>query len=266
MKKLLNQLNKLRIDIAKTVRDLRQERKWTQTELAEQLALSQSRLSEIERGDGSFTAEQLLLIMKLFNVSARGFTSVSHRDDDAELQNALARLGASHLQESDSVIPNEALEDLDTAVHRALVSGAPRLVTALGPVMVRHVDRVSLRKLDVRLAEAGLERRLAWFVESLLDAIRAALEVPLPRKVAKLYRRAALVLSSFLQSSAAHQRWSSVSPGELVPDILDATIRSERTLQEVKAARSQVAHRWGIVTAIQTEDFSRALRAAHVTG
>ena len=51
-------------------------------------------MSEIERGDGSFTAEQFLAILKLFNVPASHFTS-STPQPDSSLQNALARLGAA---------------------------------------------------------------------------------------------------------------------------------------------------------------------------
>jgi len=43
--------------------------------LAGQLGLEQSRLSEIERGDVSFTAEQFVAILKLFNVPPSHFAS-----------------------------------------------------------------------------------------------------------------------------------------------------------------------------------------------
>jgi transcriptional regulator with XRE-family HTH domain len=52
------ELKKSRAWIARNVRELRKERRWTQAELAKRLDLSQARLSEIEGGDGSFTAEQ----------------------------------------------------------------------------------------------------------------------------------------------------------------------------------------------------------------
>src|SRR5262245_15672041 len=84
--------------IADQVRALRQERHWTQATLADRLGLSQSRLSEIERGAGSFTAEQLLAMLRTFNVPLSYFAAPT-RDPEAEIQNALARLGAAHLQE-----------------------------------------------------------------------------------------------------------------------------------------------------------------------
>src|ERR1035438_2790437 len=86
-------LKKSRTSIARKVQDLRRARHWTQAELARLLHLSQSRLSEIEGGDGSFTAEQFLTILRLFNVAASEFVH-EHADPTAELQNALARLGA----------------------------------------------------------------------------------------------------------------------------------------------------------------------------
>ncbi len=61
-------LEKNRRKIVARVRELRLERRWTQEELAKKLGLSQARLSEIERGGGSFAAEQLVELLQLFNV------------------------------------------------------------------------------------------------------------------------------------------------------------------------------------------------------
>src|SRR5271154_2106763 len=92
------ELRKARFTIAKSVRDLRKERRWTQAELAKRLDLSQARLSEVESGDGSFTAEQFLLLLKLFNVGTSRFApnagASSGHDREAQIQNALVRLGA----------------------------------------------------------------------------------------------------------------------------------------------------------------------------
>jgi hypothetical protein len=47
-----------------------------------------------------------------------------------------------------------------------------------------------------------------------------------------------------------------------VPDLLDATIRSKRTLEEVRRASSEISQRWDIITSLQVEDFVQALKAA----
>jgi transcriptional regulator with XRE-family HTH domain len=62
----------LRLQISTKVRDLHTGRRWTQAELAKPLGRSQARLSEVERGQGSFSAEQLLEILRLFNVDYLG--------------------------------------------------------------------------------------------------------------------------------------------------------------------------------------------------
>lgn len=247
-----------RLAIASKVRDLRKARRWTQAELSKRLHLSQNRLSEIERGDGSFTAEQLLVILKLFNVPLSAFAPHAERDDTAELQNALARLGALHLQERDHVLPSERLEEVNDVIREAIVSGAPRLVTAIAPVLVRNADQVNLRKLDVRLAEAGLENRLAWVVENTLEAVNAALDGSLPRPWAQLYRRAVVVLEAFAEILPARSRKAIAS------DLLDAQIRTKKTLEEVRAAASPISRRWGIVTGLEPADFATALKAARV--
>lgn len=249
--------------IAAKVRELRKQRRWTQSELARRLSLSQSRLSEIERGAGSFTAEQFLEILRLFNVTVTDFVPEFGSDPDALLQQALARLGASHLHQGDEVVPNERYSDPSFLVRETLVAGTPRLVAALGPVLVNQLDHIQLKKLHARLTEAGLERRLGWLIENVLAAIRSELDKTLPREWTKRYRRAVVVLDTFLESAGA----SSVGrPDDAVGvDILDPNIRTKRTMNEVKESSSPISLRWNIVTAIQPDDFSRALRDARAS-
>lgn len=249
-------LEKARVRIARKVHELRTERRWTQAELSRQLRLSQSRLSEIERGDGSFTAEQFLTILKLFNVTPSDFATEPQRHD-SELQNALARLGALHLHESAAVLPNARLSAVTDVIREAIVATEfPRLTTALGPVLVRNIDRINLRKLHLELAEAGLERRLAWVVANTCEAIDRDLRQA-PPKVARAYRRARVVLGSFLDFLDADAGREAVAP-----DVIDASIRSKQTLAEVTAASSSISKRWGLVTTLEPEDFVAALRGA----
>lgn len=251
-------LEPTRLEIASKVRDLRKVRRWTQAELSKRLHLSQNRLSEIERGAGSFTAEQLLVILKLFNVPLSYFAPSAERDDTAELQNALARLGALHLQERDDLLPIERLDEVNDVIREAVVNGAPRLVTAIAPVLVRNANQVNPRKLDARLAEAGLETRLGWVVENTMEAVNGELDGSLPRPWAQLYRRAVVVLEMFLESLPARSR----KPASA--DILDSQIRTKKTLDEVRAAASPISRRWGIVTGLKPTDFATALKAARV--
>src|SRR3954468_5445049 len=104
-------LNKTRLDISRKVRRLRTERGFTQAELAQMLELSQSRLSEIEHGKGSFTAEQLLIIVKLFNVPLSYFAASTVSVGD-ELQNSLAQLGSTNLAETTDVLPSDRLREV----------------------------------------------------------------------------------------------------------------------------------------------------------
>jgi len=136
-----------------------------------------------------------------------------------------------------------------------LLTAAPRHLTALAPVLVQHIDRVSLRKLHADLVEAGLDRRLGWLVDNLREALHQGLRSPLPRPVAQRYRRAEVVLDTFL---------GFVGPAEAAPpDLLDTTIASRETRREVEEASSALSKCWGIVTDLQPTDFLEALRAAH---
>lgn len=251
-------LEQLRKSVTSRVRSLRTARHMTQKELAARLGLSQPRLSEIERGDGSFTAEQLLLVLQLFNVPASHFLPPA-RDEGAELQNALVRLGATHLHEVADASPTERLEEVADVVREALLTAAPRHLTALAPVLVHNIDRVSLRKMRADLVEAGLDRRLGWLVDNTREAVRLELRGPLRRPMAPRYRRAEVVLGAFLDFASPPADSASAAP----LDLLDTTIASPKTQREVAEAASSISKRWGIVTDLQPEDFAEALRAAH---
>jgi transcriptional regulator with XRE-family HTH domain len=258
--KQIKSLDNQRRRIAAKVRELRRSRKWTQAELSAQLHLSQNYLSEIERGSGSFTAEQFLLLLKLFNVPVSQFVS-EPGDQDLRIQNALARLGAPHLQESD-VLPGEQLEEVHDVMREALVDGSARFVTALAPVLVRNVEHLNLIKLHAELEKLGLERRLVWVVENTLTALgqlhkEAAAR---SREWAKLDRRAEVILQAFLEFVTAQGRLQEST--ELPPDVLDAAIRSTRTLDEVRSSASDISKRWGIISSLQVKDFLQALKAA----
>src|SRR5688572_8921705 len=118
--------------IGPKVRELRRGRRWTQAELARRLGLSQARLSEIERGAGTFSAEQFIEILRLFNVPVSHFALDARPDPDSELQNVLARLGAFELHEPEA-LPSERIVDVNEAIRQTLVTGSARLVAALAP-------------------------------------------------------------------------------------------------------------------------------------
>jgi transcriptional regulator with XRE-family HTH domain len=249
-----------RSKIAEKVRVLRKARGWTQAEVAGRLGLSQARLSEIENGDGTFTADQFLDILKLFNVGIDHFTSETARDTSADLQNALVRLGGRHLQQREDALPTTALEDTATVLYETLVSGTPRLITALAPVLVLHIDELNLNAVRAKLASIGLQRRLDWLVDNTCHALREELQRAPPRVWAQRYRRAELVLQTALDFAKEHAIPSQNSS----PDILDGNIRSKATLRDVLGSSSEVSRRWGIATALQPKDFTMALRAARV--
>jgi HTH-type transcriptional regulator/antitoxin HipB len=249
-----------RAEIAKVVRALRRERAWTQAELARKLGLSQSRLSEIESGAGSFTAEQLLLILKLFNVTTSRFTG-GGVDRQAQIQNALARLGAHHLQEQSDLVPAEDLDEPTEVLRETLIEAEPRFLTALAPVLVSNIDRISLSKVYLDLGKVGLERRLGWISENTLAALSLARRGEVPRSWAQRARRAEVVLGAFLDATPLTGPANGKPP---VVDALDRSIRSKKTLEQVKASSSDISRKWDIVSSLTAADFAESLRAARV--
>jgi transcriptional regulator with XRE-family HTH domain len=255
-------LEKIQRSVAQSVRKLRQDHKWTQAALAQRLELSQARLSEIERGDGSFSAEQLITILSLFNVTVADLAPTRPNTAD-ELQNSLARLGAGQLFETEA-LPSERLQTASATVRETLVLAQhPRLITALAPVIVQNIDALNLHQVNQELAQVGLQRRLGWLVENVAGAIAGY------RPKAPKYRGAAVILENFLGLAyaqlSAQLRELPDDPRSGI-DFLDKNIRSERTLEEVIEASSPISKRWRIATSIQPEDFATALRAGHDPG
>lgn len=249
--------------IGERVRALRKERHWTQTQLAKLLGISQNYLSVLERGRGSFTAEQLLTILKTFNVPVDYFQTGRARRED-QLQSALARFGAAHLHEPSEALPTEAFKEVAGAIREALASAeSARQITAIAPVLAQNIDRINLRKLQSQLLEIGLGQRLGWALENTLEAIRHELRQELTHEWKLKYRRAEVLLKAFLS-----QPWPGVTFSELrdeppgAGDILDPDIASEKSLAQAGAERSNISKRWGIVTRIRLEDFTQALSAA----
>jgi transcriptional regulator with XRE-family HTH domain len=246
----------LRVEIGSKVRALRTQRLWTQAELGKRLGLSQARLSEIERGLGSFSAEHLLELFRLFNVDASHFAS-SPPDPSSQLQNTLARLGARHLVESETTLPSDRIAQVNQAVVEVLADPSnPRFVTALAPVLVTRIEDVQLDVIASRLYPLGLSHRLSWVVGNTVAALDR-LEAAGVNGALAQRRRARLVLGAWLERTNPKN-----APTTKREDVLDVMIRSDASVKDAKRAGSEISRRWGIVSWLTVDDFVVALREA----
>lgn len=245
--------------IGHRVRLLRLERRWSQAMLGEELGLSQGRLSQVERGHASLSAGQFLRVLRLFNVGVEAFDAPP-TVDASPVQNALARLGASHLVEARLLVPSPLNEPLEVLLAVLLHPESPRHVAALAPVLVANVDRISLAEAATRLATFGRARRLGW----LLETVAAVLEgEPLATASAlrRQRQRTQTAIRVFLQSAMI------VPPSADAPvDLFDPDIRSVATAERVVAEASAEARRWRVATRLRSADFRKALRAARDAG
>jgi transcriptional regulator with XRE-family HTH domain len=241
------------------LRQLRLARGWSQVELSRRLRLSQSRLSGIERGRLSLTAEEFLEVLRMFNVPATDFVNAP-RANAAQLQNALERLGATHLRESPDVLPSELVKDAGNLIREVLTAAdSPRHITALAPVLVRQAERINFAMLRSQLNELGLRTRLGWLVDNTVEAARYELiHQPMHKEWSSIYRRAVLLLEEAFSHGRARPRRATA------PDVLDRAVRSSKTLRQLEQEASTISRRWNIVTAIQVGDFVDALRASRV--
>lgn len=232
-----------RATIASKVQGLRKSRHWTQTKLARDLGLSQSRLSEIENGKGSFTAEQFITILRLFNTGLDHFIA-SDADPGAELQNALARLGATHLRERADVSPSERLQDAGRVITDVVLDPeSPRHITALAPVLAQNIDKLSLRRLYAHFVEVGLGHRFAWILDNTREALAQEAARDIGRRWKARYRRAELLLGEFLESLPA-------VPEDQSDDILDRGVASKKSHLALRESTSPISRRWHIATRI----------------
>lgn len=250
-------LDETRQRVVAKVRELRLARGLTQAELGSRLGLSQARISEIERGGGSFTAEQLIAVLTLFNVDIGQFLPPVPRDD--ELQNALIQQGATHLRQVPGVATTGRFaHPSDVLLAVLLDPRSARFVTALGPVLLQHIDTVSLPALRERLDASSRSARLGWLIEN----VRDALLLPPPGKDPNWRRKASRAITVLSHELDRFSPPSTLSDAE--PDLFDPDIRSVKTIDIVwNTNASPISRRWGIATEIQPDDFRAALWQAH---
>lgn len=245
--------------IGAKVRELRKERRWTQARLAALLGITQGHLSQLEHGKQSFSADQLLTLLKHFNVQLNYF-SPEKASTGSQLQNALAWQGAAHLAESENVLPSERLKNATAVIRETLVSAdSARQIAAVAPVFVEHAGQINLTRLRNELAELGLENRFGWAIECTLEAIKLESSQVLPREWRLKYRRAATIIDTSIAPFTLFR--TTQNPDQPPPfEVLDPEITSPEALKEVIGNLSPIARKWRIATRIEVDDFVRALR------
>jgi transcriptional regulator with XRE-family HTH domain len=249
-----------RIFIGKKVHDLRKARSLSQGELGQVLGISQSGLSEIELGRASFTAEQFIRVLKFFNVGI-GHFDFSPGDPGGVIPKALAAHGATHLVEDPNLLPSENLARVDATIRETLVEAEnARALAALAPVIIHHVGQLNLHKLYVQFKEFNLENRYGWLIDNVLEAIQVALKEAPPRRQRLALSKAANVLQAHRERINPNDG----PPNLLHEDWLGLPAASTKTKNEIQKNRSDLSRRWNILTALQVEDFARAIRESYV--
>ena len=246
--------------IGKRLRDLRKSRGLSQGDIGKTLGIPQTTLSEIELGKASLTAEQLILVLKAFNVPVSHFDQ-SPGEVSGTIQKALVSHGASHLVDDHNLLPSESLVRVDAAIREALVAGeSARELAALAPIIIGHVGQINFHRLYAQFKDYNLETRYGWLLDNVLEAIKATLENKPLRKQALALAKAANVLQD-------HQNRvfpNGVPTGSLHVDYLGTPVLSPKTKTEIDRNRSQVSQKWNILTTIPVEDFVKAIQEAHV--
>jgi hypothetical protein len=121
--------------------------------------------------------------------------------------------------------------------------------------VIWSIDELSLPALQNNLNDAGVPGRLPWLLENIQHAITQQ-ERPADRQWRLRYSRAGVVIESHL----AHLQH--LQDVDNTPDPFDPGIRSTKSQTKVWANASAVSRRWGVVSALDVDDFSKALREA----
>lgn len=245
----------LQKQISQGIRSARVSRRLSQAELAQKLGISQSRLSEIEQGKGSITAEQFIVLLQFFNLPISHFVKQENVSFEDQLQNRLVQLGGSQLRETVGVLPSEKLDDVVTVIVESLIGGfTSRLLITLVPVLIKNAKQINLQLIEAKLKGFGLEGRLYWVLNGISNAIEARRKLFIPKEYLFFYKQAEKNLS--LWSLYELQLLGEYNGLE---NVLDSDITSSKTLDQVRNARDELAKKWNIVTRITQEDFNNAL-------
>ena len=255
-------LNQFRQQIARQIKEVRLERRLTQRELAKLLDITQARYSQIENGKGSFSAEQLIILMKHLNIPLSAFQLKGKQPDiDEQLQKALHYSGADELYEDSDVLPSERLEDINKLIVETIVAASSaRHIMALIPIIIKNASDINLDHIKRSLNRLGLENRLGWIIDGITQAIDKELQKFAPRKKMLLLRRALVAVRPYVSIHQALLFCETTLPD----DILDRNIASQRTLDSLREKRDPLAKKWNIVTAITLDDFIAAIRRIEV--
>jgi transcriptional regulator with XRE-family HTH domain len=248
----------LRQTIGETVRRLRKGRRWTLAELARHLDVSESRLSELERGAGSFSAEHLLTVFRLFHVGPQDFIPPDDAPDPelGSLQTALVKFGARHLVADERTIIRWEHDRPIRVVEEVLLRHpTARWLTALPPVLVTHLAEIPLPAVQHTLAQAGVPHRWGWLLDQLLEALRVLGPPDAPLRWRQDCQRAQTVAAQYLPSV---QR----PTPDAAFDLLDPDLRTAASVAAAIARATPIDHRWRVLSRLTTDDFLSPLEVA----
>lgn len=97
--------------IGRKIRQLRRQRKLTQTELAERIGIHQSDLSRMEQGEYKVGLDTLLRILQTFDITMGEFFEEGARE--TEIIQIFRRLSPAAQKEVESFIEFKSLQDED---------------------------------------------------------------------------------------------------------------------------------------------------------
>lgn len=255
-------LGSIKKDIATSLKRARLERRVTQRELATTLGMTQARLSQIENGKGSLSAEQLITVLKHFNLPLNYFVRETKKEaPEDKLQNALNAMGATELYTIPDTLQSEQLIKLENLITETLTMAySSRTITALAPVIIEHVESINFQHIQNSMHQIGLLGRLGWTLENTVNALISEQSPSLPRTKTLLYRRCLVKINLALNN--IKPSWNTIYQHLPTEDLLDKNISSEKTLQETKNMSDELARKWKIITTITVNDFIQAIRGA----
>lgn len=243
--------------IGTAIKQARLSRKLTQREVAYLIDLSQSRYSEIENGKGSFTAEQMVVLMAKFNLSISDIIKLSSKEKMLERQKSLAYYGADYLLEDEEIPPTRKRQNLTDFIRDILmgIDMTGREIAALAPIIVKDIDEINFYKLQSEFVGTGLKGRVPWLFENTIQAIEIEQQNDkLSNESKKILLWATPKLKAFLDAFE-----KSITLTDKDPEDSFSSKISEKTWHDLEKERTEISKKWKIMSRLSPLDFSKAI-------
>lgn len=249
------ELERIRRKIGPLLRQSRRERGLSQSDMAQIVELSQSRLSELEGGKGSLGGEELLFLVQEGYLDLYDMIEQREPIDQENLQTRLQKQLRPRQLLQKRLSFQSRQEEMDLMSEVLVCASQASMITDLVNLVVHHGQWLNFDAMAMKLYALGIDGRIWWLVEGSLWAVRHRLRWHLPAHISQIYKRANDLL--VIKSKTSNQFFSLRKAAP--EDILDGDLIRAELVEKTRVNRDALASRWRMITSITLQDFAQSL-------